>query len=332
MKQSRFILFMLAFALCSCQNKELAMEDPCDPMVAGWRVLARVNWEDHERDSRQMRMSLFSQNHHPHLDRETIDGTGLKYVTIPIGSHYMPICYDYYARNIYFRNETDYENVEAYSISSSRATYRSRATPVEGEETVSEPGTFHVHAWDGAFKLEEIPNEGEEVVIDFYPVDVLREFTFCIRNVVGAENISQSRGAISGLAASMFLATGALNPRRSTVLFENASASNEDVGEITGRFYTFGPIEPYVNRFTIEVMSVGDMYFTHYWDVSQQIGESMADRDAKLARDGYDILIINDVNDGLPPIPGDDTTVGDPAYGSGFHIDVGEWDDVVIYL
>lgn len=326
------LLFLLVLAAPSCKNKELSAEDPCDPMIAGWSVLVRVNWEDHERDSRQMRMSLFSQNHHPHLDRESIDKTGLKTITVPIGCHYMPVCYDYNAKNIYFRNETDYETAEAYSMSSTRATYTSRAMPVEGEATVSEPGSFHFHAWDkneeGAFQIVETPEDGTEHVIDFYPEDVMREFTFCIRNVIGTNNIAEARGATSGMAASIFLATGALNPERSTVLFENATTSNSEVGEITGHFYTFGPLKPYSNRFTIEVLSRGSQYYTAYWDVSNQITESMADRDAKLARDGYDILIVNDPNGELPPI----VPPGGPNPGSGFDIDVDEWDNVVIYL
>ncbi len=335
MEQRFFTLLLLLttmLAAWSCKNKELAAEDPCDPSVSGWSVLVRVNWDDHERDSRHMRMSLFSQNHHPHMDRESVDHTGLKRITVPADCHYMPVCYDYNANNIYFRNETDHGSVEAYSMSSSRSTYRSRATPVDGESTVSEASSFHLHAWteeeEGAFRIFGAPEDGTEHVIDFYPKDVMREFTFCIRNVIGANNISESRGAASGMAASIFLATGALNPERSTVLFEGATATNAEVGEITGRFYTFGPLEPYSNRFTIEVLSRGSQYYTAYWNVSDQITESMADREDKLARDGYDILIMNDPNGGLPPI----IPPGGPNPGSGFDIDVDEWDNVVIYL
>jgi hypothetical protein len=323
-----FDLIVLLALASSCQNKELSMEDLCAPESGHWTVLVRVNWDDHERDSRHMRMSLFSQNEHPHVDRESIDKVGHKRVTLPVGCCYRPLCYDYYANNVYFRNETDHEAVEAYTLTATRATYSSRATPVEGETTVSEAHSFHMDVWDGTFDIVETPDDGEELVMDFYPVDVMREFTFCIRGVIGAKNISDARGAISGMAASMYLVSGELNPQRSTVLFEDAAASGGDVGTITGRFYTFGPIEPYLNRFTIEVMSKSSQYFTAYWDVSGQIGESMDDRDAKLARDGYDILIDNDPNGDLPPIPDPQS----PNYDSGFDIDVGEWDNVVIHL
>ncbi len=326
MRKIFFIMLPLLVLAVSCKNKELVQDDPC--FTSGWSVLVRMNWEDRERDARQMRMSLFSQNTYPTLDRETVDRIGHKSVKLPIGCCYQPVSYDYYAKNIYFRNETDCELLEAYSLASTRATYTTRATPVEGESTVSEPGSFHMDAWDGTFEIETIPAGGEELIIDFYPRDVMREFTYCIRNVAGARHISQARGAISGMAASIFISTGRLNDRRSTVLFENAAASDEAVGTITGRFYTFGPLEPYSNRFTIETISRESRYFTSYWDVSGQITESMADRDAKLARDGYDILIDNDPNEELPPIPASD----DPDYDSGFRIDIGEWDDVVIYL
>lgn len=316
------ITLSLLLLMVSCKNKELSMEDPCSS--GGWSVLVRMNWENPERETRQMRMSLFSQNEFPTLDRETVDKSRQLKINLPVGCSYQPITYDYNAKNIYFRNETDAELVEAYSAPSSRATYQSRAVPVDGEATVSEPGSFYTHAWDGTFDIVGTPANGEQLYIDFYPVNVMREFTFRINNVVGAKNIAQARGAISGMAASIYLSTGRLSAQRSTLLFENATTTNEEIGSITGRFYTFGPIEPYTNRFTIEVMSKQNQYFTAYWDVSGQIGESMADRDAKLARDGYDILI----NSTLPTIPDPE----DPEYDSGFDIDIREWDDVIIYL
>ena len=207
MMNKQYILILpLLMVVVSCENKELVMEDPC--LETGWSVMVRMNWEDHERDSRQMRMSLFSQNQHPTLDRETVDKTGRLKIDLPVGCCYQPVTYDYYAKNIYFRNETECEKVEAYSVPSTRATYESRATPVDGETTVSEPGSFYMHAWDGTFDIEETPEDGEQLYIDFYPKNVMREFTFCIRNVVGAKNIAQARGASSGMAASLFLSTG----------------------------------------------------------------------------------------------------------------------------
>lgn len=322
MKNIFYIILPLLILATSCKNKELAMEDPCFDM--GWSVLVRMNWDDHERDSRQMRMSLYSQNEYPTLDRETVDKSGKKSVNLPVGCCYQPITYDYYAKNIYFRNETDCDKIEAYSVPSTRATYDTRATPVNGETTVSEPESFHMHAWDETFDITRTPADGEQLFIDFYPKNVLREFTFRINNVTGAKNIAQARGAISGMAASMYLATGLLNTQRSTILFENATATNEEIGSITGHFYTFGPIEPYSNRFTIEVISRLNVYYTAYWDVSDQITESMANREAKLARDGYDILI----NSTLPTLP----EVEEPGDDSGFEIDIREWDDVIIYL
>ncbi len=177
MKQALTLLLLL-LAFCSCKNKGLEDVDPCGVHRTGFDVLVRVNWENHARDKRQMRMSLFSQNHHPHLDRETIDDTGIRYVKLPVGSHYKPIVYDYYARNIYFRNETVHQAVEAYSITATRATYRARAgenlpPDTRSEPTVSEPHTFHYHAWDGAFQLETAPDGGEQVVVGFPRVHLL---------------------------------------------------------------------------------------------------------------------------------------------------------------
>ncbi|NDV65609.1 DUF5119 domain-containing protein [Bacteroides sp. 224] len=320
---------LLVVATASCRNKELSLEDSCGN-PGDWRVKLVVNWEQ-PTDARVMRTTLFSkQPGITHYDREHIDAGGVKYIYLPYGATYLPLVYDYYANNIYFRNETDAENIEAYCVLSRRETYEVRATPVPGEPTVGEPSEFFFDLRKEGFEVVLPPGE-DEVVLNYYPTNIMREFTFRVNNVVGAKNISSVRGAISGMAASFMMAKGVITTTPSTILFEGATASNEQIGYIEGRFFTFGPVEPYSNRFTIEALSKGSLYFTSYWDVSNQIAESMADREAKLARDGYDILIENNPDTHLPEIP--EPEGPDPGEGGGgFEIGVGEWDNVDIYL
>lgn len=322
------MILALTIAMTSCRNKELSEEDYCGE-EGDWRVKVVVNW-DAPALARVMRTTLFStQSGVADYDREHIDASGVRYVNLPYGATYLPLVYDYYADNIYFRNETDRENIEAYCVLTRRETYEVRATPVPGESTVGEPSEFYFDLRKEGFEVV-LPSGEDEVVLNYYPTNIVREFTFRVNNVVGAKNISDVRGAISGMAASFMMAKGEIANTRSTVLFEGATASNEQVGYIEGRFYTFGPVEPYSNRFTIETLSKGSLYFTSYWDVSNQITESMTDREAKLARDGYDILIENDPDTHLPEIP--EVENPDPDEGGGFEIGVGEWDNVDIYL
>lgn len=321
-----FIILLALFATVACTHKELSDEDPCGDGNTPIKVV--VNWENPS-DARVMRTTLFSmQDGVPDYDREHIDAGGVRYINLFYGAKYLPLVYDYYATNIYFRNETDSENIEAYCVVSSRETYEVRATPVPGEPTVGEPSEFYFDLHKDGFDVVLLPGE-DEIVLNYYPVNIMREFTFRINNVLGAKNVSDARGAISGMAASFMMAKGEITTTPSTILFEGAAASDEQVGYIEGRFFTFGPVEPYNNRFTIEALSKGSLYFTSYWDVSDQITESMADRAAKLSRDGYDILIENDPNTHLPEIPEPDGV--DPG-GGGFEIGVGEWGDVNIYL
>lgn len=327
--RNALLLLLSVLVAASCKNKTLCDDGVC---VGDTTIKVVVNWDD-SADARAMRMNIFSRTPDAaDYGRDNIPGGGEKNIMLVEGASYLPYCYDYYASNIYFRNETMLESFQAYCIETSRTTYSTRATPVEGEATVTDPGgDFYVHSWQETFDVIFCGECGDNVLIlNFYPKNILRQFTYRINGIKGAQNIKEARGAISGMAAAYFFYTDKLTTERSTVLFENATFGTDTDGNgyIEGSFTTFGPVYPYANRFTIEVLS-GTNYYTYYWDMSGQIGESMADRDAKIARDGYDILIQN--NDEIPEIP-DPGGDGGSGGGSGFEIGVGEWSDVEIYL
>lgn len=329
----RLLLLLLLFAVTSCANKELSEEDPC--AISGNAVVkVVVNWEELS-DARNMRMNIFSMTQGlTDFGKDNIPTSGEKTIKLVNGASYRPFCYDYNAKNIFFRNEDVLESFHAYCVESSRQTYNTLATPVAGEKTFEDPaGDFFVHAWRDTFDVVLCDECDDILIINFYPENKLRQFTYRINNIVGTQYISRARGATSGMAAAYFFHTDKATTERSTVLFENATIGidKNGVGYIEGVFYTFGPVLPYSNRFTIELLVNGNNYYTAYWDVSGQISESMANREAKLARDGYDILINNNINTDIPEIkdPGGDPGSGS---GSGFEIGVGEWDNVDIYL
>lgn len=319
------ILLILIFVMISCENKDLCDAGLCGGGNVAIKVI--VNWEN-QSDARSMRMNIFSQtNNVADYGRDNIPIDGEKTIKLINGASYIPLCYDYYT-NINFRNETTLESFQAYCTEVSRQTYNTLATSIEGEKTVEDPGgDFFVHSWQESFDVL-FCNECEGfLILNFYPKNILRPFTYRINNILGANNISEARGAISGMAATYFFQTDELTSERSTVLFENSTVeTNENgIGYIEGVFYTFGPVHPYQNRFTIEILAKKNEYYTDYWDVSEQISESMANREAKLARDGYDILITNTK---IPEIP----DPGEGNGGSGFEVGIDEWDNVDVYL
>lgn len=327
MKRVHYLLLLMVIAV-SCKNKELCEDGSCEGDKNIVKVV--INWEKPKEEARPMRINIFSMSDGvPDYDRDNVSTSGEKYITLREGAAYRAYCYDYYS-NINFRNETTIDAFEAYCTGASRSTYNELATPVEGESTVIDPeGDFYAHSWLENFEV--IFNEGPVLELNFYPKNKLHRFTYRINNIEGAQYINNARGAISGMAATYFFYTDALTTERSTVLFENSTIVSDKNGNgyIEGTFYTFGPVSPYKNRFTTEVFSKGSKYYTAYWDVSGQIEESMENREAKLAKDGYDILIDNNIKTDIPeiPDPGEDS-----GSGGGFDIGVGEWNNVDIYL
>ncbi|NDV82845.1 DUF5119 domain-containing protein [Bacteroides sp. 51] len=330
MRKIHYLLLLMLITV-SCKNKDLCEDDVC---VGGGdkRIKVVVNWENPAEETRAMRMNIFSTTDGvTDYGRDNIPVGGEKYITLTEGASYRPYCYDYYS-NIQFRDETTIGSFQAYLVEASRATYNELASPVEGERTVNDPGgDFYVHSWVEDFDV--VFKEDPTLVLNFYPKNILRQFTYRINGIEGAQYISHARGATSGMAATYYFYTDKLATERSTILFDNSvvgTISGTNTGYIEGEFYTFDPVFPYKNRFTIEIFSKASKYYTAYWDdVSEQIAESMADREAKLARDGYDILIENDINTKIPEIP---DPGGDSGSNGGFEIDVGEWDNVDIYL
>lgn len=322
------LLLLTALIALSCQHKELSDDDFCGTGDNAIKVV--VHWDDPATQARSMRINLFSAT--PGVadyGRDDVPASGVKQIYLEGNAAYRPYCYDYNASNIYFRNEQNGETIEAYFSGASRATYDNYVTKAPYESTYSAPsgGEFYIHAWTTSFEV--VANSPVEQTIDFYPRNVLRQFTYRVNNIIGQGNIKDIRGAASGMAATFIFHTNSPTDVRSTMLFGNVKKgydAEKKCGYLEGEFYTFAPVAPYENWFTIEIYSLANKYHNASWNVSNQVGESMADRAAKLARDGYDILIWNDPEgEGIEEID-----PGEGGSGGGFDIGVGEWGDEVI--
>ncbi|MDL2251448.1 DUF5119 domain-containing protein [Odoribacter sp. OttesenSCG-928-J03] len=320
-----FILFILLTTV-SCRHKKLGEEIS---RSGDMPVKVVINWSNPAIQRSSMRINLFAQTTGiADYGRDELPADGVKYIYLKGGANYRPFCYDYNASGIYFRNEQNMETFEAYFSGMSRATYNNYASPAKNEATYSAPtgSEFYVHSWTETFDVEA--ESEEEQVLLFEPKNVLRHFTYRINNILGRENIKDIRGAASGMASVFIFHTGKATEVRSTMLFGNIQVkfdSERNYGYLEGEFYTFGPMEPYENWFTIELTSNSNKYFSASWDISGQVGETMENRDAKLARDGYDLLLWNNPDVGIPEID-----PGEEGPGSGFEIGIGEWGDEVI--
>ncbi|MDR0542057.1 MAG: DUF5119 domain-containing protein [Dysgonamonadaceae bacterium] len=211
---------------------------------------------------------------------------------------YLPVCLDYYGNSRLDFHIT--ENADEFEVYNIRATglYNQYADLVADEPTVAEakPYAFYVDTRPQIVdKIGVLP--GDTLTLYFYPENVLQEFTFLIHGVEGAKNMARNSGAISGMSASYFPATGALAEKPSTLLFERVTpvvdgqsypwsdaqkalfASLEPDWDnpgserywggdwITGKFCTFGPVDIHSQHFrlTVEAVSKSNYYYYGTW-------------------------------------------------------------------
>ncbi|GHT71661.1 hypothetical protein AGMMS50239_40860 [Bacteroidia bacterium] len=334
-----FTLYLLLF--CSCENRELSADDPCGDAVAVEVVIHWDGIDPADKPQQGMSVHLFAASSRQYKRANLpVDGGRMD---IPGNIPYIPLCYDYYGNEyIHFRDENDLDLFEAYSAPAT-GLYNSygpnsamnRAATGEAEEnTVTEPYpyNFFVTRNDSLFTVRPVP--GQTQYLHFYPQNVLREFTFLIRDVEGVENISSASGAISGMSAAYRMGDGVKGVEPSTVLFGNRQGRISWAGDsITGAFCTFGPadIEHFRNRLTVGVVSVRHGYYYGTWEdtVREQIAGALGENGTleeqaawRLSNSGYDIVLQNEGRLVIPDEPGDGT----------FIIDVGDYDNVIVPL
>lgn len=298
-----FPLLSLVVAIASCQNKELG--------ELGYQTTSvdvRINWEPGQPaiTTNGMRINLFSLDEDvPHYGMADVPHIGSS-ALLRDGASYRTFAYTYQGNNIYFRNQLNPELIEAYCAPASRSTY-SRSYPEEAT-IVEASGEFYVGENDTYTVLPLVNDQ----FIDVYPVNKLYTYTVEIRGIEGVEFISETRGAISGMSSSYFLAAHTLSTVPSTVLFD---ASKDVSGrKIIGSFRTFGRLGA-TNNLTIEILypSNTNGIAQYTWDVTSQID------------DGINYHIVID-NSGviIPDEGGSDASM--------WKIDVEKWEDVTVPL
>jgi hypothetical protein len=216
---------------------------------------------------------------------------------------FTPLCLDYDGNeNLLFRGNGTREDFEAYNRPpDSRPLYCDSVTPLPGETVVLEAAAPHAFYVDAAPQRIDAASArwNDTLTVHFYPQNVLREYSFLIYSIEGAQNIVRGGGAISGMSASYRPAAGTLSERPSTILFTRVEAiRNGQSGRrgkpwtdtekalfaaknphwddpetgwtgdwVIGYFSTFGPVDLSQRRYrlTLEAYSTGNNYYYGAW-------------------------------------------------------------------
>lgn len=296
------IILTIALLAASCENKDLYYGGPAP--VQAVRVV--FDWQGQYKPAEGMRLNIFSLNDMPRYGIEDMnsDSTTIK---IDIGSKVATLAYSYLGNSVYFRNEGTLASIEAYTNPTSRASY-TKTYP--DEITYAEPAAYFYVALNPSFDIVE---STDTLIIGLKPINVIKTYTFEVRNVQGIQFVSDTRGAINGMGNSIYLSTRALTAVPSTLLFD--ASADKATNRIIGSFKTFGRIGTALNRFTIEILypSPTGGIMQKSWDVTDQTS----------IPGNYHIII-------------DDSGIVVPDEGgepdSGFVVDVGDWETETIEL
>jgi hypothetical protein len=303
------ILTLTVAGFASCRHKDLwwGEYDAAPINVA-------IHWEgelEGKEPVKGMRVHLFSLDENPHYGMADHPAEGGP-VHLIHGSRHFTVAYHYHASSIYFRNDTDMDNLEAYFAPVSRGTY-SRAFP-DQYTVASTPDDFYVGVNEDYTVADSgQPSNGD---IHIWPESVLVTYNFIVKGVKNADDMSEARGAITGMSGTYLLTQQKAGTSATTLLFSATKDGENDC--ITGSFSTFGKLDDLRKDFTIEIIypsATGTGYITRTWDVSDQVDiDTPVDNDPTT----YEIVIEN-------------AEIEIPRAGSsgggGFDIDVNDWPD-----
>ena len=200
------------------------------------------------------------------------------------------------------RSDGTREGMEIYNRApDTRPVYCDSVTPLENEVIALEalaPYSFYID--DGLQEVDAASARWDDTLtVYFKPSNMLREYSFMIYGIEGAENMVRTSGAISGMSGSYRPATGDLASHPSTILFTRTEAirngQNGRPGQpwteaekalfatkdpnwedpltgwtgdwFIGYFSTFGPVDMDRHRFrlTVEAYSTGNNYYYGAW-------------------------------------------------------------------
>jgi hypothetical protein len=311
------VFLLLSFA--ACEQKDLFLPSPNGNIP----VNVVIHW-----DSVPSNMLTLPRNMtvhwYPSLSRMISSDVGVYGGQVWLHADIFDVmCMDFHGPvTLAFRSNGTRQDFEVYNIRMT-GLYNIFVPPLPGGEvTVAEafPYQFYIDSRSQMIDTRDIPDD-DTLTVNFYPKNVLREFTFMVYDVTGAQNIIRSSGAISGMSGSYFPATRGLASTPSTILFSrveairNAQTSSYWTEQqkalfaaknpnwaspdtligwtrdwITGRFATFGPLDTEKNlfRLTVEAANQGNQHYYGswgYWE-NQRENSVAAQIDSAMGKNG----------------------------------------------
>ena len=320
--QSILSVGLVVLALTACEPREL-----CYDHTHGIQAPVQLSFDWQKAPTAQpMGMTvLFYNLDNPSGDpiRYDLQGMAGGTVQLPFG-RYQAVAYNYDTETILYRNWSLPGTLEAYTRSSTLeegtrfAPSRSpmpRAISTENQPVILEPDML----WC-AVSTPFIVNAttGEQTVV-LQPTSRVREITVTIHNVPNLQYTSQFGGALSGLAASVWMASGQVSEDLATEAFP---ASIIDATTLQMHIRIFGHC-PHANEgviynhlLTIYAILADESKWYYSQDITDQLHDALSSSD--------DTHVYIEL-DGLPiPKP--------IVNGSGFQPVVDGWQSIEIYL
>jgi hypothetical protein len=303
--------------LCSCQYKDL-----CYDHSHMGEVRVAYDWsQSHQADVKGMTV-LFYHADNVSADPIRYDFTGMEGGTarLTMGS-YRPSTYNYDTETILYRGMENPSSLEAYTRKSSieEGTQLStrnampRAATTEDQPVILEPDPLYGTAGN-AFTLD--PNT--QTTVTLQPHRRFKEISLKIINVPNLQYTGQFGGALTGLAASIYMEDGQLSDDLATEAF---TIQVVDGSTLVGKLRIFGhcPNQNNKHYLTIYAILADGTQWYYTIDVTDQMHPHGPD-DPGSGDDDDDITI---EIDGLPvPKP--------IVNGSGFQPTIDGWQGVDI--
>ncbi len=286
MKKYLFLLTSSLFLLTSC-NADL--RELCYDHRHEANVSVAFNWLSAPTMTPQGMTVLFYNSQLASQEPERYDFPGMQGGTAKLAaSSYRAMCYNYDTETILYRNRANVNTLEAYTRQSSieegtqmsmatRGYDMPRAAGTEDEPVILEPDAL-CGGPSGEFDLAT--NDAQTVFIS--PTMHTKEVVITITNVPNLQYTYQFGAALSGLAPSVFMATGVVGEGCATQAFTGYVA---DATTLVFRFNIFGhcPNPEHINSHLFTVYAIladgSKWYYTE--DITAQMHDASQGPDAE---------------------------------------------------
>ena len=241
--------------------------------------------------------------------------------TIPVEGDIIPLAEGYNCI-LFYNNDTEYitfDNLDTSASASASTRTRTRnffEEMHEGERTVNQPDMLYGNYVEDfeAIKTVEVP----ELFVTMRPL----VYTYHIRYEFksGLKYVIQARGALAGMAESVYMQDGRTSENTATILFDDCTIEDYGVQAIVKSFGKPAFPDEYYHpkslrnsqgyMLSLEVMLGNGKTLEYRFDVTQQI--EMQPRGG--------VIIVNDI-----VVPDEDGTEG----SGGFDVTLDDWGDII---